>query len=116
MKATDRSGVIRFAETRARIPGVSGSVPVFNRVTLDVKLNRLIPPNEFATHAQDEIYVVIDGRGAFVHGGQREPIEPGDFLFVAAGVAHVFEDFEKLTLWRIYYGPKGGEVPVKTRG
>ena len=82
-------------------------------MTLDVKLNCLRPPNQLATHAQDEIYVLIAGRGVFVHDGQREPIEPGDFLFVAAGVEHVFEEFEKLMLWRIYYGPNGGEVPSR---
>lgn len=109
---TDRSGVIRFAEARAQIPGLSGSAPVLHRVTLDVKLNCLTPPNKLASHAQDEIYVVIHGRGVFVHGGRRDRIEPGDFLFVAAGIEHVFEDFESLILWRIYYGPRGGEVPV----
>ncbi len=114
MKTTDRSGVIRFAEIRAKVPGQSGNVPVLQRVTLDVKLNCLTPPNKLASHAQDEIYVVIEGRGVFVHGGQRDRVEPGDFLFVAAGTEHVFENFENLVLWRIYYGPNGGEVPVRT--
>jgi mannose-6-phosphate isomerase-like protein (cupin superfamily) len=112
VKEADRSGVIRFAQTRPKVSGPSGSVTVLHRVTLDVKLNCLTPPNKLATHAQDEIYVVIDGRGVFVHGGQRDRIAPGDFLFVAAGIEHVFEDFENLILWRVYYGPDGGEVPL----
>ncbi len=112
MKGTDRSGVIRFAETRSKVPGLSGSMPVLHRVTLDVKLNCLTPPNKLAAHVQDEIYFVIEGRADFVHGGQRDRIEPGDFLFVAAGTEHVFENFEKVILWRIYYGPNGGEVPA----
>ncbi len=112
MKETDRSGVISFAETRAKVPGLSGDAKVFHRVSLDVKLNCLVPPNKLAKHAQDELYVVVDGRGVFVHGGKRDKIAKGDFLFVAAGVEHVFEEFESLTLWRIYYGPEGGEVPA----
>ena len=112
MKETDRSGVISYAQTRAKITGASGDAKVLRRVTLDLKLNHLAPPNKLAKHAQDEIYVVLDGRGVFVHGGKRDRIERGDFLFVAAGVEHVFEEFESLTLWRIYYGPEGGEVPA----
>ena len=114
MKATDRSGVIHFADIRAKIPGPAGerSAPVLRRGTLDLKMNVLLPPNATATHAQDEIYVVVAGRGSFVHNGVRDPIEPGDFLFIAAGVAHHFEEFEELTLWRIYYGVTGGEIPA----
>jgi mannose-6-phosphate isomerase-like protein (cupin superfamily) len=114
MKATDRSGVIRLAQVRAQIPGPGGkrSAPVLHRGTLDIKLNALLPPNENATHAQDELYVVIAGSGVFIHGGVRDRIEPGDMLFVAAGVEHRFEEFAELTVWRIYYGAAGGEVPA----
>jgi mannose-6-phosphate isomerase-like protein (cupin superfamily) len=113
MKPTDRSCVIRFSEVRARIPGPAGerSSAVLHRGTLDVKLNALLPPNATATHEQDEIYVVVGGRGVFVHGGRSDRFETGDFLFVAAGTEHHFEDFDELTLWRIYYGVKGGEIP-----
>ena len=38
---------------------------------------------------------------------------PGDFLFVAAAIAHRFEDFsDDLLVWRVFYGSKGGEVPA----
>lgn len=113
MKANDRSGVIPFAQVRARIPEPDGkrSAPVLHRGTLDIKLNALLPPNENARHAQDELYVVVAGRGVFVHGGARDRIEPGDVLFVAAGVEHRFEEFAELTVWRIYYGVDGGEIP-----
>ncbi len=112
MNATDRSGVIPLSEVRAKLPGLSGSLHVLKRMTLDAKLNCLTPPNELASQAQDEIYVVIDGRGIFVHGEHRDRIEPGDFLFVAAATEHVFVNFENLILWRIYYCPDGAEVPI----
>jgi mannose-6-phosphate isomerase-like protein (cupin superfamily) len=114
MKATDRSGVIPFAQVRAQIPGPDGkrSAPVLHRGTLDIKMNALLPPNEIAKHAQDELYVVVAGSGVFVHGGARDRIGPGDVLFVAAGVEHKFEEFAELTVWRIYYGVAGGEVPA----
>jgi mannose-6-phosphate isomerase-like protein (cupin superfamily) len=114
MKTIDRSGVVRLADARAKIPGPAGErgVAVTHRGTLDLKLNVLLPPNATATHAQDEIYIVMGGRGVFVHNGERDAFETGDFLFVASGVEHHFEDFEEVTLWRIYYGVKGGEIPA----
>jgi mannose-6-phosphate isomerase-like protein (cupin superfamily) len=114
MKATDRSGVVRLADIRAKIPGPKGEqgAKVLSRGTLDLKLNVLLPPNAKATHEQDEIYIVLAGRGVFVHNGVRDRVEQGDFLFIAAGIEHYFEDFTELTLWRIYYGVSGGEIPA----
>ena len=113
MNATDRSGVIRFAEAQKGIPGPAGerSVLVLQRGTLDVKLVLPVPPNQQTPHAQDEIYVVFRGRGVLIHDGKRDPFELGDLLFVAAGVEHHYEDFtEDLALWRVFYGPPGGKV------
>jgi mannose-6-phosphate isomerase-like protein (cupin superfamily) len=114
-KADRRSRVIRFAEAQAGIPGLAGerSVRVLQRGTVDVALGLPVPPSEQTPHAQDEIYVIIRGRGVLVHDGKRDPFESGDILFVAAGTEHHFEDFTKdLALWRVFYGPHGGEVPA----
>jgi mannose-6-phosphate isomerase-like protein (cupin superfamily) len=63
-----------------------------------------------APHDQDEIYVILSGSGFFVHDGIRQPFEPGELLFVAAGVPHHFEDFtDDFATWAIFYGPEGGE-------
>ena len=115
MNQTDRSGVIRFADARQSIPGPTGerSVLVLQRGTLDIRLSLPVPPNQQTPHGQDEIYVVIRGRGVPIHDGKREPFESGDLLFVAAGTEHHYEDFtEDLALWRIFYGRSGGEVPA----
>jgi len=113
MNTTDRSGVIRLAEAQAGIPGPAGerSILVLKRGTLDVKLSLPVPPNQQTPHAQDEIYLIIRGRGVLVHDGKRDPFESGDLLFVAAGAEHHYDDFtEDLALWRVFYGPPGGEV------
>ena len=61
-------------------------------------------------HTRDEVYVVQTGTGWFVNGGARHRFQPGDFLFVPAGVEHRFEDFsDDLALWVLFYGPEGGE-------
>jgi mannose-6-phosphate isomerase-like protein (cupin superfamily) len=113
MNTTDRSGVIRLAEAEARIPNPTGelSVLVLKRGTLDVKLSLPVPPNQQTPHAQDEIYLIIRGRGVLIHDGRRDPFKSGDLLFVAAGIEHHYEEFtEDLALWRVFYGPPGGEV------
>ncbi len=62
-------------------------------------------------HTQDEIYIVQSGSGYFVLGGDRQPFEQGEALFVPAGVVHRFEDFtDDFAAWVIFYGSQGGEL------
>src|SRR5262245_46694580 len=110
-----RSRVISLSSAERAIPTPAGerAVLVLKRGTLDVKLSIPVPPNEQTPHEQDELYVVIRGRGVLVHDGRRDPFEAGDLLFVAAGVPHHYEDFgSDLALWRIFYGAPGGELPA----
>jgi mannose-6-phosphate isomerase-like protein (cupin superfamily) len=114
MNPVDRSGVIRFADAARRIPTPEGerAALVLKRGTLDVKLSMPAPPNVQTPHEQDEVYFIIRGRGVLVHEGRRDSFQAGDLLFVAAGVAHHYEDFsEDLALWRVFYGKVGGEAP-----
>ena len=60
---------------------------MLHRGTLDVKLSLPVPPNQQTPHAQDELYVVIRGRGVLIHNGERSPFEAGDLLFVAAAAS-----------------------------
>ena len=43
-------------------------------------------------HAEEEIYVVLAGRGAFTGGGTTVDVGPGSVLSVPAGEAHRFHD------------------------
>lgn len=62
-------------------------------------------------HTRDEIYVIASGSGYFVNGDTRHRFEPGEVLFVPAGVIHRFEDFrEDFAAWVFFYGPEGGEA------
>src|SRR5215470_15158260 len=88
-----RSRVIRLAEAQAGIAGSADgrSVIVLQRGTLDVKLGTPARPNEQTPHEQDEVYIVVRGRGVFFHDGKRDPFGSGDFLFVSAATEHRFE-------------------------
>lgn len=69
-------------------------------------------PSQQTPHVQDEIYFVVCGRGVLFHDGKRDPFEAGDLLFVAAGTEHQFENIsEDFAVWRVFYGPDGGEAP-----
>src|SRR5262245_2284423 len=113
MSTTDRSAVILLADAEASIPGPAGehAMNVMQRGTLKamLALGRFAPlPRPTTPHEQDEVYVIVRGRGVFFHGGKRDLFEAGDLLFVAAGVEHRFEDFsDDLTVWVVFYGPPG---------
>ena len=118
MSKSDRSSVIHLAEAQASIPGPAGehAVSFLRRETLNamLALGRFAPlPRPTTPHSQDEVYVVMRGRGVFFHNGERDSFEAGDLLFVAAGIEHRFEDFtEDLAVWVVFYGPAGGEVSL----
>ena len=109
-----RSRVVSLTEAQKLIPGPPGAhfVTVMQRGTVRASLSLPVAPNRQTPHAQDEVYVIARGRGVLFHDGRRERFEAGDFIFVAAGVEHWFEDFtDDLAVWVVFYGPPGGEVP-----
>lgn len=86
------------------------SVELFEHGSLQIELYKPKGVDLQEPHWKDEVYVVISGSGYFVNGGQRQPFESGEVLFVPAGVEHRFEDFtEDFATWVLFYGPAGGE-------
>jgi mannose-6-phosphate isomerase-like protein (cupin superfamily) len=101
----------KFLECLRRLPTPEGKpfVVAFERGTLSVELFAPRGTDTQKPHKQDEVYVVVRGEGTFIDGATRHRFEPGDLLFVRAGVEHRFEDFtEDLAVWVIFYGPEGG--------
>jgi quercetin dioxygenase-like cupin family protein len=89
------------------------AVPIFAHGSLEVEMYTPQGRDPQTPHARDEVYVVARGRGVFYDGSQRHPVEPGSFLFVAAGQPHRFEDFsDDFAVWVFFYGPDGGEAPA----
>ncbi|HZB47739.1 MAG TPA: cupin domain-containing protein [Mycobacteriales bacterium] len=60
-------------------------------------------------HAEDEVYVVLAGRGACTAGGATVPVGPGTALFVPAGEEHRFHDVtEDLAVLVVFAPPYSG--------
>ena len=56
-------------------------------------------------HTEDELYVVMSGRGRR-HGRRRGAGRPaGTVVFVAAGVTHRFHDIEERLVLLVAFGP-----------
>lgn len=95
----------------AREAGGKEFLEVFRHGTLTVEVYRPEGVDVQKPHTRDEVYVVISGSGWFVNGDQRERFEPGQVLFVPAGVVHRFENFSvDFATWVFFYGPDGGET------
>lgn len=87
-------------------------IELFRHGSLSVEYYKPDGVDRQKPHERDEIYVVIAGRGTFINGDARHPFEPGQVLFVPAGVEHRFVDFTAdFATWVFFYGPVGGERP-----
>ncbi len=107
-----RAAHVSLADALRKGPPPAGNlaVPIFAHGSLEVEMYTPQGRDLQTPHNRDEVYVVARGRGMFFDGTQRHPVEPGSFLFVAAGQPHRFEDFsEDFAVWVFFYGPGGGE-------
>jgi mannose-6-phosphate isomerase-like protein (cupin superfamily) len=103
---------ITISKALAALPGPhqEQSALLFSHGTLQVKVYAPRGHDPQQPHTRDEIYVVIAGRGTFFNGETRHLFQPGDVLFVAAGVEHRFEQFsDDFATWVFFYGSEGGE-------
>lgn len=88
-----------------------GYAVVLRRGTLELGLYAPAGRDHQGPHEQDEVYVVVSGRGRFLNGGVETEFGPGDAILVPAGVEHRFLEFgDDLRVWVIFYGPSGGEI------
>ena len=51
-------------------------------------------PDRQQPHADDELYVVLDGRGTLEVEGEAFDVKPGSAIFVPAGADHRFTGYE----------------------
>ena len=111
-RLTPHHALAALARNEDKLPFVE----LFRHGTLSVEIYQPVGQDLQTPHTRDEVYVVVSGVGEFVNGGQRKPFEPGELLFVPAGVEHRFENFsDDFATWVIFYGPEGGETSKAPR-
>ncbi|TMK70896.1 MAG: cupin domain-containing protein [Actinobacteria bacterium] len=59
-------------------------------------------PDRQQPHADDEIYVVLEGSGVLDVEGTAVPVKEGDAVFVEAGADHRFSAYERLSVLVIF--------------
>jgi mannose-6-phosphate isomerase-like protein (cupin superfamily) len=59
-------------------------------------------PDKQQPHADDEVYVVLDGTGVLNVEGEAIPVSVGRALFVPAGAEHQFTAYEGLSVLVIF--------------
>jgi len=106
------TAIVRLVEALALgpPPPCNPAVPVFAHGTLEVELYSPVGEDRQTPHERDEVYLVAQGSAPFFDGETRVRVEPGAFIFVAAGREHRFEESSPdLAVWVLFYGPVGGE-------
>jgi mannose-6-phosphate isomerase-like protein (cupin superfamily) len=59
-------------------------------------------PDRQQPHADDEVYVVLEGSGVLEVEGESVPVGEGDAVFVEAGADHRFTAYEHLSVLVIF--------------
>ncbi len=56
-------------------------------------------------HSEDELYVILSGRGHIRVGDEARPVAAGSVIFVAAHVEHRFFEIEETLSILVFFAP-----------
>jgi mannose-6-phosphate isomerase-like protein (cupin superfamily) len=98
------------AVKRRLAAGTGGYEIVHESPGLEVGVYVLVAPepDRQQPHKDDEVYVVLEGRGTLQVEDEEIDLEEGQAMFVAAGAEHRFTGYELLSLLVIFTRPTGG--------
>ena len=92
-------------EVQQRLAAGSGGYEIVHRspgLELGVYVLVAPEPDTQQPHSDDEVYVVLEGRGTLEVEGQAFAVGEGDALFVQAGADHRFTGYESLSVLVIF--------------
>ena len=94
---------VKTAVERLRAAG-GGYEIVHESVGLELGVYVLVAPeaDKQQPHADDEVYIVLEGSGVLEVEDRRVPVKEGDAVFVEAGADHRFTAYEQLAVLVIF--------------
>jgi mannose-6-phosphate isomerase-like protein (cupin superfamily) len=98
------------AVKRRLAAGTGGYEIVHESPGLEVGVYVLVAPepDRQQPHEDDEVYIVLEGRGTLQVENEEIDLDEGQAMFVAAGAEHRFTSYELLSLLVIFTRPTGG--------
>jgi len=99
------SHVFGIDAAKRRLRAVGGGYEIVHESPgLELGVYVLVAPeaDRQQPHADDEVYVVLEGSGVLEVEGERHPIGEGESIFVAAGADHRFTAYERLAVLVIF--------------
>jgi mannose-6-phosphate isomerase-like protein (cupin superfamily) len=94
-----------IAGARERLAaGAGGYEVVHHSAGLEIGVYVLVAPepDKQRPHEDDEVYVVLEGRGTLEVGEERVELREGHAVFVPAGAEHRFVGYEQLSVLVIF--------------
>jgi mannose-6-phosphate isomerase-like protein (cupin superfamily) len=106
-RAAESARAFEISGAKARLCAANGGYEtVHESRRLHICVYTLVAPepDRRRTHANDEIYVVLEGRGMLDVGGEHLELHEGSAAFVPSGAEHSFSAYEQLTVLAIRAG------------
>jgi mannose-6-phosphate isomerase-like protein (cupin superfamily) len=94
-----------IASTKNRLAAAGGGYEIVHEspgLELGVYVLVAPEPDRQQPHADDEVYVVLEGSGVLEVEGESVPVAEGDAVFVEAGADHRFTAYEHLSVLVIF--------------
>jgi len=98
-----------FEDVRRRLESTGGGYEVVHESPgLEIGVYVLVAPepDRQQPHADDEIYVPLEGSGTLEVEGEDVPVRHGEAIFVEAGAEHRFTAYESLSVLVIFARPR----------
>jgi mannose-6-phosphate isomerase-like protein (cupin superfamily) len=96
---------IRIGDATRRLRAAGGGYEVVHEsagLELGVYVLVAPEPDRQQPHEDDEVYVVLEGRGTLTVEGKEISLSEGEAVFVPAGAAHRFTGYEQLSVLVVF--------------
>jgi mannose-6-phosphate isomerase-like protein (cupin superfamily) len=102
---TSSGRTVEIQQAKERLAGRGGGYEIVHEspgLELGVYVLVAPEPDRQQPHEDDEVYVVLEGRGTLDVEGERLDLHEGQAAFVRAGAQHQFVGYEQLAVLVIF--------------